>query len=260
MELKGKVALVTGGGSGIGKAAAVRFAQEGARVAVLSRTREELERTVRAIEKAGGEGLALEADVSRPEDVERAVREVEHRWKRLDVVLANAGINGVWAPVDELKPSEWEQTIAINLSGTFYTLHYAAPLLKRRGGAVVITSSINGTRRFSGAGTVAYSATKAAQVAMAQILALELAKHRVRVNVICPGWIATEIEENTAQRDTEEAEEPVEYPGGSVPLTDGQPGTAEGVAELVLFLVSDRSSHITGTPVWIDGAESLLQG
>jgi NAD(P)-dependent dehydrogenase (short-subunit alcohol dehydrogenase family) len=260
MELKGEVALVTGGGSGIGRAAAIRFAEEGARVAVLGRTKDELDEAVRRVEKAGGEGLALEADVSRPEDVEEAVRQVERRWKRLDVVFANAGVNGVWAPVDALKPKEWEETIATNLNGTFYTLHYTVPLLKRRGGAVVITSSINGTRRFSGAGTVAYSAAKAAQVAMAQILALELAKHRVRVNVVCPGWIATEIEENTEQRDVEEAAEPVAYPAGGVPLTDGRPGTAEQVAELVLFLVSDRASHVTGTPVWIDGAESLLQG
>jgi NAD(P)-dependent dehydrogenase (short-subunit alcohol dehydrogenase family) len=260
MELKGRVALVTGGGSGIGRAAAIRFAEAGARVAVLGRTRDELDEAVRKIERAGGEGLALEADVSRPEDVEEAVRQVEQRWRRLDVVFANAGVNGVWAPVDELKPKEWEETVAVNLNGTFYTLHYTVPLLKRRGGAVVITSSINGTRRFSGAGTVAYSATKAAQVAMAQILALELAKHRVRVNVVCPGWIATEITKNTEERDTERAGEPVEYPAGSVPLTDGQPGTAEQVAELVLFLVSDRAGHVTGTPVWIDGAESLLQG
>ena len=260
MELKSKVALVTGGGSGIGKAAAVRFAQEGARVAVLSRTKEELEATVKAVEKAGSKGLALEADVSRPEDVERAIREVEEAWGRLDVVFANAGVNGVWAPVDELKPGEWEETISINLNGTFYTLHYAVPLLKKRGGAIVITASINGTRRFSGAGTAAYASTKAAQVALAQILALELAKHKIRVNVVCPGWIETEIVENTTQRDTEEAEEPVTYPAGTVPLTDGQPGKADQVAELVLFLASDRSSHITGTPVWIDGAESLLQG
>jgi NAD(P)-dependent dehydrogenase (short-subunit alcohol dehydrogenase family) len=249
MELNGRVALVTGGGSGIGRAAAIRFAEEGARVAVLGRTKDELDETVNKIERAGGEGLALETDVARPEDVEEAVRQLEQRWKRLDVVFANAGVNGVWAPVDELKPKEWEETIAVNLNGTFYTLHYTVPLLKKRGGAVVVTSSINGTRRFSGAGTVAYSATKAAQVAMTQILALELAKHRVRVNVVCPGWIATEITENTEERNTGEAEEPVEYPAGSVPLTDGRPGTAEQVAELVLFLVSDRASHVTGTPV-----------
>ena len=260
MELDGRVALVTGGGSGIGEATAVRLAREGARVAVLSRTKGELDRTVAAIEDAGGEGLAVEADVARPEAVERAVRAVEDRWGRLDVVFANAGVNGVWAPVDELTPAEWEHTVAVNLNGTFYVLHYAVPLLKRQGGAVVITASINGTRRFTGAGATAYAATKAAQVAVAKMLALELAQHAIRVNVVCPGAIDTEIEENTRRRDTEEAGEPVAYPDGEIPLTAGEPGRAADVAELVLFLVSDRARHITGTPVWIDGAESLLQG
>jgi NAD(P)-dependent dehydrogenase (short-subunit alcohol dehydrogenase family) len=260
MELDGKVALVTGGGSGIGRATALLFAKEGARVGVLGRTEDELAGVVRAITRRGGEALVLVADVSRPEEVEKAVGALDARWGRLDVVFANAGVNGVWAPVDELAPKEWEETIATNLNGTFYTLHYAVPLLKKRGGAVVITSSINGTRRFTGAGATAYSATKAAQVALGQMLALELAKHRIRVNVVCPGYIATNIAESTEERHTEEAAEPVEYPAGSIPLTDGEPGRPEDVAELVLFLVSGRARHVTGTPVWIDGAESLLQG
>jgi NAD(P)-dependent dehydrogenase (short-subunit alcohol dehydrogenase family) len=88
--------------------------------------------------------------------------------------------------------------------------------------------------------------------------ALELAKHRIRVNVICPGAIETEISDNTRQRNVEKAREPAEYPEGTVPLTDGRPGTAEEVADLVLFLASDRSRHITGTPIWIDGGQSLL--
>lgn len=261
MELDGKVALVTGGGSGIGKATAILFAKEGARVAVLGPTEDELKEAVREIEGAGGDGLALVADISKPEEVEEAVRTLKDRWGRLDVVFANAGVNGVWAPVDELTPDEWAETIGINLNGTFHTLHYTVPLLKAQGGgAIVITSSINGTRRFSGAGTTAYASTKAAQVAMGQILALELAKHRIRVNVVCPGAIETSIEENMEERELEEAEEPVEYPSGEIPLTDGKPGSSEQVADLVLFLVSDRSSHITGTPVWIDGGESMLQG
>jgi NAD(P)-dependent dehydrogenase (short-subunit alcohol dehydrogenase family) len=124
---------------------------------------------------------------------------------------------------------------------------------------VIITSSVNGTRIFSNTGATAYSCTKAAQVAFTKMVALELAKHRIRVNVICPGAIETNINESTEQRDLEEIREPVEFPEGSIPLTDGKPGSAEQVAQLVLFLASDASNHMTGTEMWIDGAESLLQ-
>jgi NAD(P)-dependent dehydrogenase (short-subunit alcohol dehydrogenase family) len=260
MRLAEKVALVTGGGSGIGAAAAVLLAREGARVAVLGRTREKLENTVRRITDAGGEALAVAGDVAKYADLERAVVEVVTRWGRLDVVFANAGINGVWAPIEELAPEEWEKTIAVNLTGTFFTIKAAVPHLRRRGGSVIVTSSVNGTRMFSNSGASAYASTKAAQMALAQMLALELAKERIRVNVICPGAIETEIEEHMEKRDLEKAREPVRYPEGKIPLTDGKPGKAEQVAKLVLFLASDESDHITGTPVWIDGGQSLLQG
>jgi len=260
MRLENKVALVTGGGSGIGEAAAVLFAREGAKVAVLGRTAEKLQETVKRIEEAGGEGLAVEGDVARYADMERVVGEVVEKWGRLDVVFANAGINGVWAPIEELKPEEWEKTIAINLTGTFFTIKAAVPQLKKQGGSVIVTSSINGTRVFSNSGASAYSSTKAGQVALTRMLALELAKHRIRVNVICPGAIETEIEESTERRDLEKAKEPVEFPEGDLPLTGGKPGKAEQVARLVLFLASDESDHITGTPVWIDGGQSLLKG
>jgi NAD(P)-dependent dehydrogenase (short-subunit alcohol dehydrogenase family) len=259
-KLAGKVALITGGGSGIGEAAALRLAREGAKVAVLGRTREKLDETVKRIEEDGGEALAITGDVSKYPDMERVVAEVVERWGRLDIVLANAGINGVWAPIDEIAPEEWEKTIAINLTGTFFTIKAAVPHLKQRGGSVIVTSSVNGTRMFSNAGASAYSSTKAAQVALTQMLAVELAKHRIRVNVICPGAIETEIEASTEKRDIEEAREPVEYPEGEIPLTDGKPGSADQVAKLILFLASDDSDHITGTPVWIDGGQSLLQG
>jgi NAD(P)-dependent dehydrogenase (short-subunit alcohol dehydrogenase family) len=186
------------------------------------------------------------------------VSELVQAFGRLDIVFANAGINGVWAPIDEIQPEEWDRTINTNLRGTYLTLHYAVPHLKTAGGSIIITSSINGSRTFTTAGATAYSATKAAQVAMAQMLAVELAKHRIRVNVVCPGKIGTEIMENTSQRNTEEAKVPSEFPSGPIPLTGKEPGTSEDVAELVLFLASDRSRHITGTPVWIDGGQSLL--
>lgn len=260
MELEGKVAVVTGGGSGIGEATAQRFVQEGARVAICGRTMEKLEETVAAIEAGNGEMLAVQTDISDPGDVRHLFQEVDEHWGRLDVLFAHAGVNGVWAPIEELDPKEWNRTVQINLSGTFYTVKYAVPMLKRQGGSIVITSSINGTRKFSDLGSSAYSATKGGQIAFMELMALELADHDIRVNAICPGSIATSIEEHMEMRDTEATEEVADYPQGGIPLTDGAPGRPEQVAELVLFLASDRADHITGTPVWIDGGQSLVQG
>ncbi|HEX8556313.1 MAG TPA: SDR family NAD(P)-dependent oxidoreductase [Sphingomonas sp.] len=261
MEFSDTVALVTGGGSGIGKAAALRLAAQGCAVGVLTRDRDESEAAVREIVAAGGRALPLIADVSDEDQMKTAVADLVREYGRLDYLFANAGINGVWAPIDEIAPDEWDRTIATNLRGTYLTLHYGVPHLKRAGGgAVVITASVNGTRIFSNPGATAYSCTKAAQVAMTQMLALELAKFRIRVNVVCPGKIETAIEDSTTHRNEAVSGEPVEYPQGKIPLTRGEAGTADEVADLVLFLLSDRARHVTGTPVWIDGAESLLVG
>jgi NAD(P)-dependent dehydrogenase (short-subunit alcohol dehydrogenase family) len=132
--------------------------------------------------------------------------------------------------------------------------------MKQQGGSIIITSSVNGTRMFSNTGASAYATSKAGQVAFAKMMALELAKHKIRVNVICPGAIETEIDDNTKHENLEAIQEPVEYPEGSIPLTDGNPGSSEQVADLVYFLASDASNHITGTEIWIDGGQSLLQG
>jgi len=260
MRLAGKVALVTGAGSGIGKAAALLMAQEGANIAALDRNMDELRQAVREIEQQGREGLPLQADVSQAEPMQEAVRQAGERWGRLDIVYANAGINGVWAPLDELQPEEWDRTLAINLKGTFLAVKFALPYLKRQGGSVIVTSSVNGTRIFSNTGATAYSCSKAGQVAFVKMMAVELARYKIRVNAICPGAIQTNIGENTEQRDLDKVKVPVEYPEGDIPLTHGQAGCPEQVAQLALFLASDASSHITGTPIWIDGAESLLMG
>lgn len=254
-----RVAFITGA-TGLAEASAVELARRGFRVGVMARTREDIEDTVGKVETAGSEGLVLQGDVSREKDLLSAYEQIEERWGRLDVVFANAGINGKWAPIEKLSLDDWNKVLSINLTGTFLTVKHAVPLLKVNGGSIIITSSVNGTRMFSNTGASAYASTKAAQVAFAQMMALELAPDRIRVNVICPGAIETEIEESTEEEGLEEARYPVEFPEGKVPLTHGEPGAAEDVGQLVAFLASDESRHISGTPIWIDGAQSLFQG
>jgi NAD(P)-dependent dehydrogenase (short-subunit alcohol dehydrogenase family) len=221
---------------------------------------EDLEDLVGEITGRGGEATVVQADVADAAQMRAAVEQAGARWGRLDIVFANAGVNGVWAPLEDLEPEEWDRTLAINLTGTFLTVKYAAPYLKRQGGSVIVTASVNGTRNFSNTGATAYSCSKAAQVAFTKMVALELAPHRVRVNVICPGAIETNIQENTEQRNLDEVRIPVEFPETNKPLERGEPGTAEQVASVVLFLASDAASHVTGAEIFIDGAESLLKG
>lgn len=260
MRLDGRVALITGAGSGIGKATALRFARAGARIGLLGHTREPLEQVAREIEARGGEALALPAEVQLSDQVEKAVSLAVSRFGRLDVVVANAGINGVWAPLDELEPEDWDHTLAVNLKGTFLTVKHSLPHLREKGGAVLVVSSVNGTRMFSNTGATAYACSKAAQVAFAKMIALELAEDRIRVNVVCPGWIDTAIEDSTVKKDLENLRPRAQYPDGAVPLNGGQAGKAEQVASTLLFLASDEASHLTGTEVWVDGGQSLLQG
>jgi NAD(P)-dependent dehydrogenase (short-subunit alcohol dehydrogenase family) len=260
MPLTNKVALVTGAGSGIGEAAAILLAEQGAKVGLLGLTEDDLITVAKKIERKGGQALPLTADVSRPTQMQNAITELIGKWGRLDIVFANAGINGVWAPLEELEPEDWDTTLETNLKGTFLTVKYAVPHLKKRGGSIIVTSSVNGTRIFSNTGATAYSSSKAAQVAFTKMIALELAQHKIRANVICPGAITTNIDESTEKRDLDKVRIPVEFPEGNMPLTGGKPGSPEQVAQLVLFLASDASNHISGTEIWIDGTESLLLG
>lgn len=260
MQLKDRVALITGAGSGIGKAAALLLAKEGARIGAIDYDAEASQKTVQQVQQSDSEAVLAVADISQADQVQQAIEKVGSQFGRIDIVFANAGINGVWAPIEDLAPEEWDKTLNINLRGTFLTVKYAVPYLKRQGGSIIITSSVNGTRIFSNTGATAYASSKAAQVAFTKMMALELAQQRIRVNVICPGAIETDINESTEQRNLEEVKEPVNFPEGNIPLTDGQSGTSEQVAQLVLFLATDASSHISGTEIWIDGAESLIQG
>jgi NAD(P)-dependent dehydrogenase (short-subunit alcohol dehydrogenase family) len=258
-ELERETALVTGAGSGIGKGAALRLAADGAYVGLLGRTEDELQETLDEIRAAGGDGMVLVADVADDAAMRDAVKRLIDERHGLQIVVANAGINGTWAPIDDLKPEEFDTTIAVNLRGTYLTLHHTVPHLKRSGGSIIVISSINGTRTFTTPGATAYSATKAAQVAMVQQLALELGRHGIRINAVCPGAIETEIDDNTTTRKKRQAEVPVAFPEGDIPLTGGEAGTVDVVADVIGFLASDASRHVTGTPIFVDGGQSLLR-
>lgn len=260
-NLNSKVALITGGSSGIGKGAAIEMAKQGASIALIGRTLSELEKTGAEISAIGVQCKTYKADVSQSGELKTAIDQAAADFGRLDIVFANAGINGVWAPIDDITEAEYDQVMDINLKGTFMTIKYAVPYLRIQGkGSIIVTSSVNGTRMFSNTGATVYSSTKAGQVAMAKMLAIELGRQNIRVNVICPGAIKTDIGDNSERRNTDGLAQPVEFPHGTIPLPSRNVGTIEQVGRLALFLASDASDHINGEVVYIDGGQSLVQG
>ncbi len=251
--------IVTGAGSGIGRASAMAFARQGDTIGLLGRTEDELRKVAEEVEQLGGTAEILVADVSDDKAMSSAIRQFSER-EGLHVMVVNAGINGVWAPIADLKPDEWDKTIAVNLRGSYLSIHFAVPYLRKSAkSAIVVISSINGTRTFTSAGASAYTATKAAQVALVKQLAVELAGDRIRINAVCPGAIDTSIENNTTRRDTESVEVPVEFPDGDIPLTGGKSGKSSEVASVVTFLASDAARHVTGSVIFVDGAQSLIR-
>ncbi|ARI79271.1 3-oxoacyl-[acyl-carrier-protein] reductase [Halobacillus mangrovi] len=258
-KLEGKVALVTGGGSGMGKASAIQLAKEGAKVAVIDIKEEDAQETKKEIKSIGGEAFIIEADVSKEEEIQQCYKQLIDHFGRLDIIFANAGINGKITPIEDMAVEDWDNTLETNLRSTFLTVKHSIPYMKKEGGSIIITSSVNGNRVFSNFGFSAYSSSKAGQMAFGKMAALELARYQIRVNIICPGAIQTSIDENTHPEEgaLEKIKIPVEYPEGNQPLQN-RPGRPEEVADLIVFLASDSSRHITGTELYIDGAGSLL--
>lgn len=259
-SLNGKTALVTGGGSGIGRASAVQLAKQGVHICIVDLKEDRAAETKEAILSEGGNAIIYKADASSPDETEKAFNYAGRTFGRLDIVFANAGINGVVSPIEELEPEEWDKTVDTNLKSTFLSVKYALPYMKKRGGSIIITSSVNGTRIFSSAGMSAYSSSKAAQVTFAKMAAVELANYRIRVNAICPGAFKTNIGENTHPKKEalEKIKQPVENANNRRPPVHKREEDPKQAAELVSFLASDASAHITGSEIYIDGASSLL--
>ncbi|MCP3763991.1 SDR family oxidoreductase [Domibacillus sp. A3M-37] len=256
-SLKGKTALITGAGSGIGRAAVIKMAEAGANVILLDRSPEDSDQLVQEIGK--DRALHVTADVSDADQMEKAIQEGAAKFGGIDIVFANAGQNGTFTPLEHLDPDDWNSVMMTNLTGTFLTLKYSIPYLKKQGGSIIITSSINGTRTFKNFGFSAYATTKAGQVGLGKMAAVELAQFKIRVNVVCPGAIETNIDDSTNMEEEKlkEIRIPIHYPEGNQPLAGGS-GQPEQVADLVHYLASDAASHVTGSVVYVDGVESLL--
>ncbi len=250
-ELQGKVAIVTGGTSGIGREAAVLFAKAGAKVVVAGRREVEGKETIDLVRAAGGEGLFVKTDVSRAAEVHALVRKTVEKFGRLDVAFNNAGIEGTWTPIAEQSEEDWDSTIDINLKGVWLCLkHEIQQMLKQGGGgAIVNMASVAGLMGSAGAAT--YCASKHGVMGLTKSAALETARSGIRINVVCPAVIETPMGERIFG-----APEMKKFALGLHPI--GRFGTPMEIAEAVLWMCSDRASFMTGQSLVLDGG--LLAG
>lgn len=250
-RLAGKVALVTGGGTGIGKAIALAFAREGAKVAVVGRRREKLHETVQEMEKQGADGLAIAGDVSNSRDSERAVHEAAKNFGKLNVVVNNAGVLHV-ATIEGTSEEEWDRLIRINLKGPFLMCRAALPEFRKAGGgAIVNVGSILGLVAMKD--RAAYCASKGGVTLLTKAMALDHAHDRVRVNCICPSIVETELVHGLFAA-SEEGKVARAGRVSQIPL--GRMGKPEDVAEMAVFLASEEASWLTGAAIPLDGGLS----
>lgn len=254
MRFEGKVALVTGGGGGIGRATALRFAQEGANLVLVDLNEESTEQVAEEIRALGREALVVLADVTDASDNERMVAETMRRFGRLDVVFNNAGIGGGDQQVATMAPEHWDRVLAVNLRGVFLGCKYSIPALIESGGGAIVNMGSSMAGWDTSAGGAAYMASKEGVVGLTKSLALQLAQYAIRVNAICPGVIQTRLN-FYPEMDEAEWEALYERFAKRIPLRRvGQP---EDVAAAVAFLASDDARHITGSALLIDGGQTL---
>jgi NAD(P)-dependent dehydrogenase (short-subunit alcohol dehydrogenase family) len=243
---QGKVTLVTGGSSGIGKSAALLYAREGAQVVISDIHEEPGLQVVSEIEDQGGEAIFVQGDVSKSEDCERMVQQAVEKFGRLDIAFNNAGISGESNPIGDMSIEGWDKVIAVNLSSVFYCMHFQIrQMLQQGGGAIVNNSSILGQVGFEN--SAAYVAAKHGVVGLTKNGGIEYASKGIRVNAIGPAFIKTPL-----LTDAGMGEDVLQFLTTKHPI--GRLGEPEEVAELVIWLSSDKASFVSGSYYAVDGA------
>ena len=245
-ELQGKVGLVTGGTSGIGRDTAVLFAKAGAKVVVAGRREPQGLETIELVRATGGEGLFVKADVSKASEVETLIQKTVQRFGRLDAAFNNAGIEGVWVSLIRQSEEDWDRTIDINLKGVWLCLKYEIRQMLKQGGggAIVNMASIQGL--VGSAGAAAYTASKHGVIGLTKTAALETARSGIRINAVCPAAIETPMAERIFG-----APEVHKFVLGCHPI--GRFGKPAEIAEAVIWMCSDRASFMTGQSLVLDG-------
>ena len=249
MELSGRIALVTGAGSGIGRAIAIRFAKEGARIIVNDMDGRAAERTVQEIEAVGGQGFPLQADISNREEVHGMIARGVDRFGTINILVNNAGIGGSSIITKDMPPEAWENTVSVNLNGAFYCCQAVIPGMIEKGEGKIVNIASLAARRMSKLGGADYTAAKYGLVGFSHHLAFELAAYQINVNTVCPGATLTPL---VMSKTTEEFRDSV---CRQIPL--GRWISPEDIAEAVLFLASDRSAMITGVVLDVNGGQLL---
>lgn len=257
MKLLNKVALITGSGSGMGRATALLFSREGTRTSVVDIDEKGGQETVKMIKEGGGDAIFIRSDVSKSVDVEKMVKTTVDHYGRLDILYNNAGIPMSFTPVEEVKEELWDRIMNINVKGIFLAAKCVAPIMKKQGGGVILnTASISGVRPRPGLS--AYSTSKAAAIMLTKALAIEFAPSKIRVNVINPVAAETPM---LAQFIADGGAKGEQFETGrkrfidTVPL--GRLATPEDVAYVALFLASDEASLITGASFDVDGGRGI---
>ena len=247
-RLAGKIALITGGGTGIGKAIALAFAREGARVVVAARRVEKLQEVVNEVKAAGGEGLAIACDVAKSEDAERAVAETVQEFGGLHVLVNNAGALQA-STVEGVSEEEWDRLMSVNLKGPYLMSRAALPEFRKAGGGVIVNvGSVLGLVAMKN--RAAYCASKGGVTMLTKAMALDHAHEKIRVNCICPSIVETELVKGLFD-ETPEGRALRAARIETIPL--GRVGRTEDVAEMAVFLASEESSWLTGAAIPLDG-------